>query len=264
MFAMTSNVCSYSNAVNSWVAVGCTISDVTASVPFPSGRHKVFRVFTNSADPYIYTGITSAELQGTSVQSKQLTFGAWLWTDSGQPFTAASGDYALRVDCDTYTPMAAPFSLSNVPNLIYAAGSAFLSNSTFTLRIDGVSSIGDYFYVAMPHVGYSEGYLSVLPEWDLTLESQKVQTQHRGRSGRLTTYKWGQYDAVKFSLSYVNSLTRNVINNSYWNNNARVLFGSSDGTVIVDGIIVTAKAPINKNVEPYTNLWKGTIEMNGF
>lgn len=262
MNVLAANITSYSNAVNSWVAVGCTVSDVTDLVPFPDGVHKVFKVLTNSAASYIYRDISSAELNGLSVQSKQLSLGCWMWRTSA---AATTSGYILKITQAGSNVLAHVFSLGTgyVPKLYNATSSICNNNSAFTIRIEQPDIIGEFYYVAMPHVGLADGYLDVNPEWDIALDSEKIENRHRAKSGKQYVYKWGRFDSVKFSLTYVNSQARNIINNSYWNNNARVLFGMEDGSIIVEGMVGGSKPPINSYQKPYLNLWKGKIDLEG-
>lgn len=262
MHVLTRNITSYSNAVNSWIGTYVQITDVTNDVPFASG-YKVFKLLTTSsanASTFIYQSVSSAEFNGVQVNSKQFALGAWVWTDSGQAFT--DSNYSLDIVTDARI-LQQPFSMSNVPKLVYGISSISPGGSLPSIEFFCCRSLNAYYYIAVPHFGPADGYLEMNPEWDITLDSEKIENRHRAKSGKQFIYKWGEFDSVKFGLSYVNSGARNVINNSYWANNTRVLFGMEDGSIIVEGTIGGNKPPINTYQKPYLNLWKGKIDLEG-
>lgn len=105
--------------------------------------------------------------------------------------------------------------------------------------------------------------VSLNPQWDLKFDSRKNQIDHRTRSGAAYHYKWGDYGHVSFSIEDLSSSDMCAVN-SWWGANTPVVLYDTTTTAVISGTLVNASAPIDSYVEPYIDLFKGTIELETF
>ena len=105
--------------------------------------------------------------------------------------------------------------------------------------------------------------VSLNPEYDLKMDTRKVENSHRTRTGGMYRYVWGSYDRVKFSIENISSKDANKIN-TWWKNNTPLMLYDLSSTVVVSGYLTNASAPIDQMVQPYYNLFKGIIELEGY
>jgi len=104
--------------------------------------------------------------------------------------------------------------------------------------------------------------VSLNPEYDIKFEHKKVETSHRTRSGANYRYIWGQFNAVKFKVSDLNSGDMCRVN-SWWGANTPLRLFDISSTVVASGYLTNGSAPIDQYVRPYTDLFMGTIELEG-
>jgi len=109
----------------------------------------------------------------------------------------------------------------------------------------------------------SGNHVDLYPDWDMTDETTKVEDKHRTRSGALYTYKWGEFFRKKFGLTDVTSSDAALIN-SWWNTNTDLLFTQDSGTTVSSVHIMNKKTPLGGFMEPYDDLYKGKIELEGY
>lgn len=105
--------------------------------------------------------------------------------------------------------------------------------------------------------------LAINPDYDYEEEDQKIEVVHRVKSGREYRYKFGDYGRTKFSVSYVNSEFKSICN-SWWNNNADLRFVDQFGLEVMSCHLVNRKQPVGKPIKPYTNQFRGTIELETY
>jgi len=109
----------------------------------------------------------------------------------------------------------------------------------------------------------SDNGVTVEPEWDLKEKDSKIETRNRTRSGAEYVYKWGDYQTTKFSVMYVNSDFKSIVN-SYWNNNVDLLWMEEGGSIVTSVHIVNKNTPIGGYIKPYSDTFKGTIELSTY
>lgn len=109
----------------------------------------------------------------------------------------------------------------------------------------------------------SSNGLTIYPEYDFQQGKTKIQDASRSRSAALYQYKWAAYDTIKFSVSYVNSEMKSIVN-SWWESNTDLLFKSESETAVYSVHIVNKKSPIGGFVRPYDDLYEGKIELEGY
>lgn len=105
--------------------------------------------------------------------------------------------------------------------------------------------------------------VSFNPEYDFTDQESKIETRHRTKSGREYVYKWGDYKKFKFSVSYVNSSFKSIVN-SWWNTNTELLFMKQGETQVYSVRLGGKKSPIGKFIKPYDDNFKGTIDLGTY
>lgn len=109
----------------------------------------------------------------------------------------------------------------------------------------------------------SSNGVDVNPEYDFAQEDEKVERRHRVRSGKEYVYKFGDYSNFKFTVRYVNSEFRSIVN-SWWNTNTELLFMEEGGADVYSVRIFNDNMPVSKFEEPYTDLFKGKIELSTY
>lgn len=101
--------------------------------------------------------------------------------------------------------------------------------------------------------------LDVYPEYDFKDTAEKIEEQYRTRDASLYTHRWAEFQKVKFSVSFVNSEFKSIVN-SWWSSNTPLLW-MEVGAADVSSVQLTGKdKPVSKLQKPYTDLFAGTIE----
>lgn len=105
--------------------------------------------------------------------------------------------------------------------------------------------------------------ITLEPEWDFEESGSKIEDMHRMRDGSLFRYKWGSFDKWKFSVMFVNSATKNTIN-EWFDTNQKLLFMEVGDTAVHSVYLSSKKLPIGKVIKPYTDQFRGTIELETY
>lgn len=86
------------------------------------------------------------------------------------------------------------------------------------------------------------------------------ENSHRTRGGELYNYTWFEKDTWKIPVSHVNSSFKYTINT--WRKNSSILSLTPHGSTAVSTVLLVGKGiPISNYIEPYDNLFRGTIEI---
>jgi len=94
--------------------------------------------------------------------------------------------------------------------------------------------------------------------------SQKVGSKYTTDTGAYFNYTWVIKERVKFTVSYVNSSFRSVVND-WWENNTDLIWIPTDVTSGSFNVrLVNKTAPISKLSEPYDKRFEGIIELGSF
>ena len=117
----------------------------------------------------------------------------------------------------------------------------------------------------MPSFRLSDGtnVVSMNPAWDIQFDDRKIESTHRTRSGAGYRYRWGFYDRCKFSVEFMSSGDMSQVN-AWWLANTTLVLYDTTSTVILSGYLVNASAPVDKYIMPYTDYFKGAIELESF
>jgi len=105
--------------------------------------------------------------------------------------------------------------------------------------------------------------VTLLPEYDYSEETTKIEDTHRTRSSKRYFYRWSKYDKITFSVQYINSSTRSLIND-WWDTNQKLLFKDENAPQVYSLCLVNDVLPIGEFNIPYNDLWKGIIELEGY
>lgn len=105
--------------------------------------------------------------------------------------------------------------------------------------------------------------VSLSPEYDYKIDHRKVENSHRTRSGRLYKYKWGEFKQVKFSAEFLSSSDMCKVN-SWWGSNTPLRLYDTGSSVVVSGYLSNNATPINQLQRPYTDQFKGVIELESY
>ena len=109
----------------------------------------------------------------------------------------------------------------------------------------------------------SGNHVTLEPEWDFARKDAQVRNEHITRSGRRYVYKWGSYQRFAFGLEFVNSSTAAIIN-SWFMTNTRLLFVESGGSAVYSVMLIGNEVPMSQYVKPYTDLYKGKIDLQSY
>ena len=103
------------------------------------------------------------------------------------------------------------------------------------------------------------------PDWEYSNGDTMVKSKHRTRTGNLYQYKWNDYGKISFNATWVTSETKSIVN-SWWSSQTKLLWFVNDGsTVDVSSVmLVNNEAPFKVNIKPYTEYWKGPIELEEY
>lgn len=105
--------------------------------------------------------------------------------------------------------------------------------------------------------------VTLKPEYDYVDPIIKQEVQHRGEAGNLYQYKWGSYQEFKFSIKYVNSSDRAIVN-SWWASNAQLSWQPETGGTIYSVKLLNGSQPINSRVMPYDDQFAGVIMLGTY
>jgi len=110
----------------------------------------------------------------------------------------------------------------------------------------------------------SNNGIDVEPEYDYKEPDEKIENRHRVRSGEEYVYKWGEFNRWEFSVEYINSSDRAIIN-SWWSSNTDLLW-MEEGSSVVSSVHITNKTkPVDKPHKPYSlTLWKGVLKLGSY
>ncbi len=109
----------------------------------------------------------------------------------------------------------------------------------------------------------SSNGVDVYPEYDMTDASRKVEARHRTRAGAEYVYTFGEYTQIKFSVKYVNSSFRAIVN-SWWASNTDLLWMEEGGTEVYSVRLMNKALPVGKVIKPYSDKFQGTIELGTY
>ena len=176
-------------------------------------------------------------------------------------FWRASLTCARSMDLSTHIYLgiypAAEFFNAQSPGL--GNGDVILWGSQLNLS----SNVDPYLPTSGATTATSGDSIIIYPEYNYEITGRKIEDRKRARSGREYVYKWGQYEGRKFDVSYISDADKTKIN-SWWSGNDSLLFIDGITTAITSVRIQNDKTPISKLEKPYTNLWKGTIELETY
>lgn len=112
---------------------------------------------------------------------------------------------------------------------------------------------------------YIDSYNSVSfeLEYDYEITNRQIRSQHLSRAGRKYIYKWGDIRGRAFSVRYVNSATTSIIN-SWWRTNVSLKFQEEGSTYVFSCHLSNEQMPIGSFEKPYNELYRGTIELEGY
>lgn len=115
-------------------------------------------------------------------------------------------------------------------------------------------------YLLFPSSG---NHVSFEPEWDFDREDAQIKTEHVTRAGKRFVYKWGSYCKFNFSVQFVSSADAALVN-SWWITNTKLMFKSTSETAVYSVMLIASDLPIGQFQKPYTDMFKGRIELQGY
>ncbi len=100
-------------------------------------------------------------------------------------------------------------------------------------------------------------------EYDFKDTGRKFESRHRVRSGAEYVYKWGEWTELKFSIAFVNSEFKSIVN-SWWSSNTDLLWKEVDVAGITSVHLINKSKPVDRLVKPYNDLFRGKIELGTY
>lgn len=101
------------------------------------------------------------------------------------------------------------------------------------------------------------------PEFDIQNRTKKNQSEHRTRSGKQFTYKWGSVYAFKFGVKFVDSSFASTVN-AWWLDNRNLYFTEENSGVVYFVRIMNQSVPIKEYIMPYDTFYSGVIELESY
>jgi len=115
-------------------------------------------------------------------------------------------------------------------------------------------------YLLFPSSG---NHVTLEPEWNFDRKDAQVKNEHITRGGKRYVYKWGSYVKFGFGLTFINSSTAALIN-SWWITNTKLQFMSTSETAVYSVMLIASDLPMGSFQKPYTDKFKGTIDLQGY
>lgn len=93
--------------------------------------------------------------------------------------------------------------------------------------------------------------------------ARKIENRFRSKSGREYVYKFGEYNRFQFGVMFVDSSFKFTVN-TWWSSNADLLFMEESGTQVFSVHITNRDQPVGGFIRPYTDLFKGKLELETY
>ena len=107
--------------------------------------------------------------------------------------------------------------------------------------------------------------ITLAPEYDFRRPKKQVRSEHRVPSGRLWEYKWGDFQTFKFQLNHIAEMDASVINSWFDDRTELLLFITSSTVTEVHSVMIRNKeTPLAQYNRPYNNLYRGSIQLEGY
>jgi len=105
----------------------------------------------------------------------------------------------------------------------------------------------------------------LIPEWDYSFGEEISRSSFRTRNGRLFSYKWHDYNKIKFDTNWVTNSNAAIVN-SWWDTQTKLIFiDITDTTATITSCMLIGKeAPFREHPEPYVEYFKGVIELEEY
>lgn len=248
-------------AVDSWQAFRCTVAENSQIDNFgnENSAHRItqvlsgfFNIFMRGAFDYI------------SVLSKEITFNLSIGNAKNveeMVLSIRTNSNELISELRSIAPSSLGWNnyevtgISSVDRGMLLAVYARTNLDVSTTRTFDI--FGEYVLID------SENNIYIAPDFDFENKTEKIESRHRVRSGEEYVYKWGEFRKFEMGVSFVNSSFKSVIN-SYWYDNTKLLFVQSGDMKIYSVQVSNNNLPVGNLIAPYTNLFRGTIELESF
>ncbi len=121
--------------------------------------------------------------------------------------------------------------------------------------------MGDFYITGMSDVTCP---ILINPEWSFQDQETLILSEHRTQAGKLFSYLWGNIAKYRVPLRFVNSSEQSKFND-WWKNQDEVAFtlNSSETESTVFCRLRNQTKPINKFIEPYNDMFEGTLQLEG-
>jgi hypothetical protein len=117
----------------------------------------------------------------------------------------------------------------------------------------------------MPTYALTDGtnVVSLNPDYDMKTDSKKIESSMRTRAGANYRYIWGRFKSIKMKVDYLSSADQCQVN-SWWSANTPLRLLDLTSTVVISAYITNTSQPIDQYVAPYTDQYKGTIDLESY
>lgn len=249
-------------AVDSWEGFRSTIAENSQIDNFGTvnAAHRSTQVLSGA-----FTAFATNVYTSTLIGEKQLTFNISI----GNVLNV--GNMAMVIDAPDGTRIATKLAIA--PNTVgfsnyELTGSTNSNYSGFSVGIFA----NEAYDVSVPRrfdffgefvLIDSLNNINITPDFDFEQIGEKVENRHRVRSGEQYVYKWGEIRKFQMGVSYVDSGFKSVVN-SHWKENTELLFVQSGDMRVNSVRIGNTSLPVGEFIEPYMNLFKGTIQLETY
>lgn len=268
------NLLPYSEDFEQWDLNGVVVDSGDYSSP-DGGSNAVQIISVGSDNPYI------EEIIGLDASTLSRTFTASIYgmTDASLPNSAE----LIIFDAASSQSQAQSINLGSSFERHDVTVTFSVDVSTIGVQFKGMEtpSSGDYFYLfgAMlqesvetnPPYQLTSGasvssdsvMVEVNPEYDFSEPDKKIESNHTSRNGKRFKYLWGETKNTKFSVSYVDSSFKTIVN-SWWGANASLRYFDDVLSVTNSGWLMGDEKPVSQRIKPYDDLFAGVINLGSF
>jgi len=249
-------------SVDSWEGFRCTIAENSQLDNFgnANGAHRATQVLSGA-----FVAFMSGVYTGTQIQSEFVVFNVSIGNtfnvdnirmiiDDINGVRLATGDFIQpnSIGFVNYEMSVVPNSLNVGFNIGIVANEAYDVSVTRTFDF-----FGEFVLISSLNNAY------IIPDFNYENVGEKIENRHRVRSGEEYVYTWGKFKKFDMGVSFVNSSFKSVVN-SLWNNNVELLFVQSGDMDVSSVRFANNELPIGEFIEPYINLFKGTISLETY
>lgn len=120
--------------------------------------------------------------------------------------------------------------------------------------------MSDYSFLLFATSGTA---VELVPEFSYQEDDEVIASRHRSQSGKQYVYKWGDVRGWKLPVTFLTTSEAGLLN-QWWKNNTSLTLINETTSDEYSVRIMNGKKPIAQFIKPYTDLLKGTVELETY